>query len=70
MRIIYTDHAENQIVERKIVKEWVNEVIKTPETVRIIGCKYIVSRKLNSHILEVVYVKEKYINVVTCYFIK
>ncbi len=70
MRIIYSSHAENQMVERKIAAEWVNEVIKAPETMRKLGFKYVVSRKLNSHTLEVVYVKENYINVITCYFLQ
>ena len=70
MNIVYTFHAEEQIAERKIEKIWVEETIRQPDSANSRGNRYVVSRKLNGHALEVVYVKEKYIKVVTCYFLQ
>ena len=70
MQIIYTKHAELQIEERRIEKVWVEETIKAPDEVRTKGNKYYAVKKLNGNTLKVVYVKEKYIKVVTSFFLK
>ena len=70
MNIIYTLHAREQIKERKILKVWVEEIIKSPDYKNIQGQKYYVSKKLNRITLKVVYAKEKYMKVITSYFIK
>ena len=70
MDIIYTFHAKEQLNERKIVKEWVEETIKRPDETKHKGIKYYVIKKLNGKILKVIYVKQKFIKVITCYFIK
>ncbi len=67
MEIIYTLHAEKQIKERKFEKVWVEESIKRPDVTRRLGHKYYVSKKLNGLTIEVVYVKERYIKVITVY---
>jgi len=67
MEIHYTFHAEEQIHERKIEKVWVEETIKGPDLTKHIGHKYCVTKKLNGLTLEVVYTKERYINVITVY---
>ena len=69
MRIVYTAHAEDQVAERKIERIWVEEAIKQPDLTVREGTKYYVSRKLNGHTLKVVYVREKYIYVITCFFV-
>lgn len=69
MRIAYTAHAEEQLYERKIEKVWVKEVIKHPDLTVKEGGRHYVIKALNSHTLKVVYVKQKYINVITCYFV-
>ncbi len=70
MDIIYTIHAEEQIQERKIERVWVEETIKGPDyTKRKKPNKYIVKKKLNGKSIEVVYVKERYIKVVTVYWL-
>jgi hypothetical protein len=70
MRILYTAHAKGQLAERKIEEVWIEEAIKHPDlTVKDGGRTYVV-KKINSHTLKVVYVMEKYINVVTCYFLQ
>lgn len=70
MDIIYSIHAEEQIQERKIEKLWIEETIKSPDYIkRNKPNKYIIKKKLNGRSIEVVYVKEKYIKVVTVYWI-
>ncbi|MBN2454365.1 DUF4258 domain-containing protein [Candidatus Woesearchaeota archaeon] len=70
MKVVFTLHAEEQMAERKIVKQWVEEAIKQPDFIEKEGGKHYSMKKINSHLLKVVYVKENYIKVVTCYFIK
>ena len=70
MDIVYTKHANEQIKERKILNIWVEETIKSPDQTKIQGHKYYATKKLNGKTLRVIYVKEKYINVITSYFIK
>lgn len=65
----YTLHAEEQIIERKIEKVWVEETIKFPDITKRDGSKFYVTKKLNGKTLKVVYVKEKYIKVITTFFI-
>ena len=70
MDIFYSLHAEEQIEERKIEKVWIEEAIKSPDyTEKKRTNKYIVGKKLNGSSIEVVYVKEKHIKVVTVYWI-
>lgn len=70
MEIVYSLHADEQIVERKIEKVWVEETIRTPDKIlKREENKYIATKKLNGISLEVVYVKEKNIKVVTVYWV-
>ena len=70
MEIKYTLHAEEQIKERKILKVWVEETIKSPDKTKSAGHKFYIIKKLNGKTLKVIYVKEKYIKVITTFFIK
>ena len=70
MDIYYTNHAEIQINERKIQKAWVEETIKRPDIIKNLDNKFYVTKKLNGKTLKVVYVKEKYIKVITSFFVK
>lgn len=70
MNVIYTLHAEEQIRERKILKVWVEEAIKSPDVARHIGHKFYATKKLNGNTIKVIYVKENYIKVITSYFVK
>lgn len=70
MEIIYTIHAQQQIKERKVQQIWVDETIKSPDITRRNGYKYYAVKKLNGKTLKVVFVREKYIKVITAYFIK
>lgn len=64
---MYSLHAEEQIKERKIEKVWVEEAVKSPNQIEKDGDKYYVIKKLNGITLKIVYVKQKYIKIITVY---
>ncbi len=70
MDIIFTLHAEEQLHERKIEKVWVEETIRYPDLTERNGHKYYIIKKLNGKTLKVVFVKEKYIKIISSWFIK
>ena len=70
MKIIYTNHAEEQIKERKILKVWIKETIKSPNDTKRIEHKFYVIKRLNGKTLKVIYTKENFIKVITSYFVK
>ncbi|MEK6967007.1 MAG: DUF4258 domain-containing protein [Nanoarchaeota archaeon] len=70
MRVVYTDHAEKQIEERKLLKIWVEEAVCYPDYIRREADLYVAIKKLNGITLEVVHSREKYIKIVTCYVVK
>jgi len=69
MDIIYTDHAEDQLRERRLERVWVEETIRFPDVTEKDGVKHYVTKKLNGFTLRVVYVKETNIKVITMYWI-
>lgn len=69
MRIVYTRHLLEKVKKKRFTIEWINETIKYPDYIRIKIDKYCATKKLNGITLEVVYVKERYIKVITCYLV-
>ena len=69
MEIKYTYHAKFIIKERKIEEVWVEETIKSPDKVEKEFGKFYARKRLNGISIEVVYIKEKYIKVITVYWI-
>ena len=69
MEIRYTFHAKIMLKERKIQQVWVEETIKSPNKSEREFGKYYARKKLNGKSIEVVYMKEKYIKVITAYWI-
>jgi len=67
--LIYTVHAEEQLEIRKIEKIWVEEAVRAPDFTEREGEKYIVNKKLNGRSIKVVYVKERYIKIITVYWV-
>ena len=57
--ILYTDHAEQRMAKRGILKSWVEETIRKPDQVFAVryGKKQAV-KKINHEEISVVYVKE------------
>ncbi|MBI5064719.1 DUF4258 domain-containing protein [Candidatus Woesearchaeota archaeon] len=70
MKIVFTLHANIKARERNIPKIWVIETIKYPDVTTRQKHKYIVTKKLNGLTLEVVFVIEKFIKILTLYYIK
>ena len=68
MHVVYTEHAWERMQFRKIEQAWVEETIRRPDILTVIGRKHIAVRRLNGHTLKAVYVKEKYIKIVTLYW--
>ena len=69
MKIVYTRHLLEKVKEKKFIIEWVNETINYSNFTRVESSKYYAVKKLNGITLEVVYLKERYIKVITCYTI-
>lgn len=69
MEIKYTFHSECRAKKRKIKKVWIEEAIKFPDKVEKEFDKIYARKKLNGLTIEVVYVKEKYIKVLSVYWI-
>ena len=70
MEIRYTSHAEIQIERRKLEKVWIEEAIRSPNIIKKEGSKFYVIKKLNGITIKVVYIKAKYINVITLFEIR
>ncbi len=58
------------MIKRKILPVWVEETVKSPDSISHIGNKYYVIRRLNGTKLKVVFVKEKFIKIVTTFYTK
>lgn len=70
MDIVFTDHAKNRIKKRKIKEQEVIDAIKNTEKTYQKEGKYYVQKDLGRGKIEVVYQKDKYINVITVYWIQ
>lgn len=69
MQIIFTEHAKERLKKRKITKEEVELVLKSPDKTRKESGKYIVEKDIGRAKIEVVYEKDKYIKIITIYYI-
>ena len=67
MNIKFTKHAEEQMKERGISKDEVINTIKYPEKTLKTEDRYLAQKKISLGIIEVVYVIENYIKVITVY---
>ncbi len=70
MNIIYTKHAKDQIKERKIENVWIEEAIKHPNIIKKKSIKYYIIKKINGIVIKVVFVKQKFIKIITCFRLK
>jgi len=69
MKIIFTEHAISRLKKRKITIEEVELVLKFPDKTRKENGKYIAKKNVGRAKIEVVYEKDKYLNVITIYYI-
>lgn len=69
MEIIFTEHAKDRLSKRKITEEEIKEAINYPDkTIKKKG-KYYVQKNIQRANIEIVYEKDKYIKVVTVYYL-
>ena len=67
MNIIFTKHAKDQMQERNISEDEVINTLKYPEKTQKIDDVYYATKNLGRFTLEVVYIRENYIKVITVY---
>ena len=69
MDIEFTDHVKNRIKKRKIKEEEVINAINNPDKDYKFEGKYYAQKDLGRGKIEIVYEKDKYIKVITIYYI-
>ncbi len=67
VNIIFTKHVKEQMKERGISEDEVINTIKYPEKTQKIDDVYYAQKRTIQGIIEVVYIKENYIKVITVY---
>ncbi len=61
---------KKRMFKRKLLIEWIAETVKSPDILRRKGKKFYSVKKINGFTLKIVYVKERYLKIVKCYFVK
>lgn len=69
MDIEFTDHIRNRLKKRKIKEEEIINTIKNPDKEYILEGKLYAQKNLGRGKIEVIYQKDKYIKVITVYWI-
>ena len=69
MEIIFTEHIKDRIEKRKITEEEIINTIKYPEKTYKREGKYYAQKNIGRGKIEVVYEKDKYIKIITVYWI-
>lgn len=69
MEIVFTEHAKERMKKRKITEEEVREAIKYPEKTDKTEGKYYVKKNIQRANIEVVFEKDKYIKVISIYYV-
>ena len=69
MEIIFTQYAKDRMFKRKITKEEITNAIKYPEKTLKRQGKHYAQKNIGRANIEVVYEKDKYIKIITIYYI-
>ena len=69
MNIIFTLHAKDRMAKRKITEEEVIHAIKNSDKTFKIEGKYYAQKDIGRAKIEVVYEKDKYIKIITLYYL-
>jgi hypothetical protein len=69
MEIVFTEHAKERMKKRGITEDEIIQAIKNPEKTKKAGGNYYVQKNIGRANIEVVYEKDKYIKVITIYYI-
>ncbi|RLG16342.1 hypothetical protein DRN69_01050 [Candidatus Pacearchaeota archaeon] len=70
MNIVFTEHAKERIKRRKITEDEIINTIKYPEKLDKNKQKYYAQKNIGRGRIEVVYEKDKYIKIITVYWVK
>jgi len=69
MEIIFTEHAKFRMKRRQITEEEIVSAIKHPDKTYKRGGNYYSQKDIGRAKIEVVYEKDKYIKIITIYYI-
>ena len=69
MKIVFTEHIKDRMKRRNVSEEEVINTIKYPQKISKIKEKYYAQKDIGRAKIEVVYEKDKYINVITVYYL-
>jgi len=69
MEIIFTKHALLRMKKRKLTKDEIINSIKHPENTSKKEGKFYIQKNIDRANIEIVYEKDKYIKVITAYYI-
>ncbi len=69
MKIIFTEHVKYRMKKRHITEEEIINAIKYPDKTTKKKGKYIIKKNIGRANIEVVYEKDKYIKIITVYYI-
>ncbi len=69
MEIEFTEHAKDRLKKRKIKKEEIIQAINNPDKIKKEEGKYYVQKDIGRGKIEIVYNKDKYIKIITLYWI-
>jgi hypothetical protein len=69
MEIVFTLHVKERIKKRKITEEEIIYAVKSPDKLNKKYGKYYAQKDIGRAKIEVVYEKDKTINIVTVYYI-
>lgn len=69
MEIVFTEHAKKRMRRRNIHEDDIVNTIKYAEKINKIGGIYFARKNIGRGSIEVVYEKDRYINIITVYWI-
>lgn len=69
MEIIFTEHVKEGMRKRNITEEEIISAVKYPDITFKRERKYFVAKNIGRTIIQVVYEKDKYIKIITVYYL-
>jgi len=69
MEILFTEHAKERMKKRCITEDEIMQAIKYPDNTKKEAGKYYAQKNIGRAKIEVAYEKDKYIKVITIYYI-
>ena len=69
MKIVFTEHAKDRIKKRKITEDEIINIIKYSHKTYKREGKYYVQGNIGRANIEIVYERDKYINIITVYYL-